>query len=439
MVLNQLPVVAVVGRPNVGKSTLFNRLIRRREAIVDDQPGITRDRKLADTEWEGRRFYLMDTGGYIPKTQDIIEEGVTQQVLLAIQEADLILFMVDSTTGITDVDGDVAEMLRKSEKSSLLIANKVDNAQREVQIHEFHRFGLGDPIPVSASLGRGIGDLLSFIVEKLGPETGMEIPEDSIRLAVVGRPNAGKSTFVNAILGEDRVLVTEVPGTTRDTVDVQIKMNGQNFMLIDTAGLRRRSRVKDSVEYYSALRTQRVVESCDVACVFIDAAETIAQQDMRVIREAIKARKGLVLVINKWDLVRADPDKIKAWQDVLDIKLKGIDYIPVLRVSCKTGFKVKQVMETANQVALERMQRVSSPQINQLIEKLNRQIQHPSVQGKRVRILYGTQVHSNPPLFAFFCNHPHLIKPSYRRFLENQIREHFGFSGVPLSLTFKKK
>ncbi|MFC1569669.1 ribosome biogenesis GTPase Der [bacterium] len=439
MELNTLPVVAIVGRPNVGKSTLFNRLIRRREAIVHDQPGITRDRKLYEADWEGRRFLMMDTGGYIPKTQDVIEAGVTLQVRLAIDEADLILFMVDTTTGITDVDGDVADILRKSGKPYLLISNKVDNAMRELDIHEFHRFGLGDPIPISASLGRGIGDLLSLIVENLKPEEIQEEVDDHIKLAIVGRPNAGKSTFINFMLGEERVLVTDVPGTTRDTVDVQIQFDNQNYILIDTAGLRRRSRVKENVEYYSTLRTQRAVASCDIACVFIDASDTIAQQDMRVIREATKAKKGVMLIINKWDLVREDQDKIIEWQTVLDQKLRGIQYIPILRVSCKTGFKVKQVMEVASQINMARQQRISSPLINQMIEKVNQQLQHPAVQGKRVRIVYGTQVHTNPPVFAFFCNHPHLIKPSYQRFLENQIRERFGFIGVPLSLTFKKK
>jgi len=439
MELESMPTVAIVGRPNVGKSTLFNRLIQRREAIVHNQPGVTRDRKLFETEWEGRRFIVIDTGGYIPKTQDTIESGVTHQVRLAIDEADLILFVVDTTSGITDTDGHVAELLRKSGKSSLLVVNKADNAKREMEVHEFQRLGLGDPVPISASLGRGIGDLLSMILDRLPDNTIQDEAKDYTKLAIVGRPNAGKSTFINVILGQERVLVTEVPGTTRDAVDVRIQVSGRNYILVDTAGLRRRSRVKENVEYYSTLRTQRVVESCDIVCVFIDATGTIAQQDMRVIREATKAKKGILLVINKWDLVKGNQDKIKEWQDVLDIKLQGVQFIPVLRISCKTGFKVGQVMEVAMQVTREREQRVASPLINQLIKKVNQKVQHPSVQGKRIRIVYGTQVHTRPPVFVFFCNHPHLVQASYKRFLENQLREHFGFYGVPLSITFKKK
>ncbi|MBN2103131.1 ribosome biogenesis GTPase Der [bacterium] len=439
MELNAMPVVAIVGRPNVGKSTLFNRLIQRREAIVDDRPGITRDRKICEAEWEGHRFFIMDTGGYLPKAKNVIEAGVTHQVRLAIDTSDLILFIVDATSGITDIDGDVAELLRKSGKTSLLVVNKVDNQKREMDIHEFQRLGLGDPIPVSASLGRRTGDLLSIILSRLPVKNIACEAETVTKLAIVGRPNAGKSTFINVMLGEERMLVTEVPGTTRDSVDVQIEINHQKYLLVDTAGLRRRSRVKENVEYYSTLRTQRVVSSCDIVCVFIDAKETIAQQDMRVIREATNARKGVVIVINKWDLMKGDQDKIKEWQDVLDIKLQGIQYIPVLRISCKTGFKVKQVMEVAAQVAREREMRIAAPLFNQMIEKINRQVQHPTVQGKRIRILYGAQVGDNPPVFAFFCNHPHLIKASYKRYLENQIREHFGFYGVPLTMTFKKK
>ncbi|MBN1782845.1 ribosome biogenesis GTPase Der [bacterium] len=444
MELNTQPVVAIVGRPNVGKSTLFNRLIQRREAIVDDQPGITRDRKLAVAEWEGLHFMLMDTGGYIPKTQDVIEAGVTEQVYLAIDEADLIIFLVDAGTGITDVDGDVVEILRKSEKPCILVVNKVDHEKHENQIHDFYRFGLSDPMPISATLGRGIGDLLSLCVEKLksmalATSEAPEIPEGTVKLAIVGRPNAGKSTFVNAMLGQNRLLVTEVPGTTRDAVDVQIRWQDRDFILIDTAGLRRRSRVKESVEYYSALRTRRVVMSCDIACLFIDATDSLAQQDMRVLRESIEARKGVVIVINKWDLVKNDQDKIMQWQDALDQKMQGLQFIPVLRISAKTGMKIKQVMEVASQVADERRMRVPSPVLNDLIQKLNRQMQHPSVQGKRIRMNYASQVGSNPPVFALFTSHPQLVRPSYKRFIENQIREHFGFYGVPLTLTFKKK
>ena len=438
--LSALPLVAIVGRPNVGKSTLFNRLIQRREAIVHDQPGVTRDRKITETEWEGKPFQLMDTGGFIRKSTDQMEAGVTEQVELAIDSADLILFLVDAVTGITEADAEVAALLRKSGKTCLLVVNKADNAMRELEIHEFERLGLGTPKPVSASLGRGIGDLLSEIVTQPG-FSGQEQPaqENSIRLAIVGRPNAGKSTFINTILGENRVLVTEIPGTTRDTVDVSLTWEGHRFTLIDTAGLRRKSRIKESVEFYSGLRTRRVIESCDIVCVFVDAVQEIAQQDMRVIREAVQAKKGIILVLNKWDLVKSDEEKVRNWLHELKIKLRALTYIPVLRMSSKTGFRVKQVMETAIRVTQARGQRLPSPLINQMIEKMNRQLQHPSVGGKRIRVMYGTQPRANPPAFVFFCNHPRLVKPSYKRFVEKQIREAGEFQGVPLTLSFKQK
>ena len=408
---------------------------------MDHAPGITRDRKSVDTQWEGVAFTLVDTGGYTPKSRDVIEAGVTHQVRLAIEEADLILFLVDCTTGITHVDGEVAKLLRKSQKSRVLAVNKVDNENLELDASEFIRLGLGDPVSVSALRGRGVGDLLSLVVEKLGRPEGKEevIADNVVKLAIVGKPNVGKSTFINVILGEERLLVTEVPGTTRDAVDVRIRFNEHEFVLIDTAGIRRRSRVKENVEYYSTLRAHRAVERCDVACVFGDADEGLTQQDMRVLREVVDARKGIVLVVNKWDLLEDDQDKVRQWEDALDRKLQGMTFIPILSISCKTNLRVEKVLELAWQISQERRKRVPSPDLNRLIEDLDRRYRPPAVQGKRVRVLYGAQVGVNPPRFAFFSNHPHLIKESYKRFLENQIREHFGFEGVPLSLFFRKK
>jgi len=435
------PIVAIVGRPNVGKSTLFNRIIRKREAIVDDTPGITRDRKSAATEWEGFQFTLVDTGGYIPKTKDTIESGVTRQVRLAVEEADLILFLVDCTTGITDVDGEVAELLRKSNKPYLIVVNKVDQKNRELDAAEFIRLGLGEPVMVSSLAGRGVGDLLSLIVKKLG-QTGSKktvADDNAVKLAIVGKPNVGKSTFINVILGEERLLVTEIPGTTRDAVDVRIESGEQEFVLIDTAGIRKRSRIQESIEYYSALRTHRVIERCEVAAVFLDAEQGITQQDLRVIREVIDNKKGLLVVVNKWDLVENDREKVKNWDEALHLRLRGMSYIPVLFVSCKTKLRVKKVLDLAWETSKERKKRVSSPDLNRLIDKLNRKYQPPAIRGKRVRILYGTQSGVNPPRFVFFSNYPQLIKESYKKFLENHIRENFGFEGVPLSLIFKRK
>ncbi|NQT24295.1 ribosome biogenesis GTPase Der [candidate division KSB1 bacterium] len=435
-------IVAIVGRPNVGKSTLFNRIIRRKEAIVDNQPGVTRDRKYAHAEWEGVNFTLVDTGGYIPKTRDIIEEGVTAQVRAAILEADLILFVVDATTGITDVDGEVADILRKSDKPYILAANKADNPARELEATTLYKLGLGDLMLISALGGRGIGDLLSALIEKLDPiEDGADkdASEDVIKVAIIGRPNAGKSTYINTILGEERLLVTEIPGTTRDSVDVRLRFKGQNIELIDTAGLRRRTKVHENVEFYSTLRTKRAVEECDVACVFVDASEGLAQQDMRVIQDVLDKRKGILLVVNKWDLIEDDPDALWIYEDNLEQKMRGIQYIPVMHVSCKTGLRIRRVLHTAVQIAAERSKRIPSASLNKLIQDLGRRYQPPTVKGKRVRLLYATQVGEQPPLFAIFSNHPDLLKDTTKRFLENQIRAEFGFQGVPISLIFRKK
>lgn len=434
------PVVAVVGRPNVGKSTLFNRIVRRREAIVDDAPGVTRDRKCADAEWEGVPFVLMDTGGYIPKGKNVIETGIAKQVRFAVAESDVVVFLVDCSTGITDVDGEVAEILRKNEKPCIVAVNKVDSDKHELDAAEFHRLGLGEPVMVSALVGRGVGDLLSRVVERLdGGEEEQTEEDGAVKLAVVGRPNVGKSTFVNTILGEERLLVTEIPGTTRDPVDVRIRFQDHGFLLVDTAGMRRRSRVKESVEYYSTLRSHRVVERCDVACVFVDGEEGLTMQDMRVIREIADAKKGILLVVNKWDLVGDDPERVQAWDLDLEIRLQGLNYIPVVFISSKAEVRVEEVLTAAHQIAREREKRIPSPTLNRLIETLNRRYQPPAVQGKRVRVLYGTQAGIRPPRFVFFSNHPQLIKESYRKFLENQIREQYGFEGVPLSLVFKRK
>ncbi len=435
------PVVSIVGRPNVGKSTLFNRIIGKREAIVDDEPGITRDRKTGEASWEGIDFILVDTGGYIPKTRDVIEAGVTRQVNHAIREADLVLFLVDAQTGITDVDADVARLLRKSQKPCVVAVNKVDHPGKEYAAAEFIRLGLGEPSSLSAAAGLGIGDLLSRIVGMLGTvEKSTNGTEPAgVRFAVVGRPNVGKSTFINAVLGEERVLVTEIPGTTRDAVDVRFKAGERDLVLIDTAGIRRQARISEGVEYYSSLRTRRVIERCDVAAVFADGSEALTQQDIRIIGTVISEKKGVLLVINKWDLVKDDPEKVEAWDLSLDLKMQGLGFIPILTVSSLTKWRIQQVIEKVLEIALEREKRIPSPELNRFLEKTERQQQHPSVQGKRVRILYGSQVGTAPPRFAIFSNYPDLIQENYLRFLENKLRERFGFEGVPLTIIMKKK
>jgi GTPase len=436
------PVVVIIGRANVGKSTLFNRLVRRREAIVDDAPGITRDRKAADAEWQGRAFVLVDTGGYIPKGVDSIEKGVAKQVLMAIEEADLVLFCCDVTTGITDVDGEIARILRRSGKPVIVVANKSDHAGRVPDAAEFIKLGLGEAIPVSAAAGTNTGDLLARMAQSFDPAAdGGTAPagEDTVRLAVVGRPNVGKSTFMNAVLGRERMLVSEIPGTTRDSVDVRFSRRGRDFVLIDTAGMRRKSRVEDGVEYYSVLRSKRVIEMCDVACIMTEAAEGLTQQDLQVLRLAVDARKAVVIAMNKWDLVEKDDDRRVQIEDGMALKLQGLEYVPVVFLSSLSGRGTGKVLDAAWTAAQEKRKRISSPELNRFLERLNAEFQPPAVQGKRVHVTYGTQASTNPPVFAFFSNHPELIQESYQRFLENRIRAEFGFVGVPLTFSFRRK
>ncbi|MBN2416595.1 ribosome biogenesis GTPase Der [bacterium] len=434
-------IVSIVGRPNVGKSTLFNRIIRKREAIVDDAPGITRDRKAAPAEWESVPFMLVDTGGFIPGSSDVIDAGINRQVLQAIEESDVIIFLVDCETGITDVDDIVARTLRKSGRPVIPAVNKVDDERREADAAEFIRLGLGEPVLISAQAGRGVGDLLSDAVALLNaqPLSEPEIEPEIVKLAIVGKPNVGKSTFINRILGEERLLVTPIAGTTRDAVDVRINWQKKELILVDTAGLRKRSRINDQVEYYSNLRTHNAIEACDVACVFINADEGITMQDMAVIRAVVEARRGIVLAFNKWDLVKNDQEKIEKLNRDLDLRLQGLQFIPTQTMSCLTGTRVFKILDKAWKVAQERKKRIPSPELNNLIETLNRTYQPPAVQGKRVRIYYGTQTGDSPPKFAFFANHPNLLRDDYKRFLENSFRKTFGFEGVPISFVFRKK
>ncbi len=437
-----LPVVVIIGRANVGKSTLFNRLVRRREAIVDDAPGITRDRKAAEAEWQGRSFVLVDTGGYIPKGADSIEEGVSRQVRLAIEEADVVVFVCDVTTGITDVDAEIGRILLRSGKPVIVAANKTDHAGRLPDAAEFIRLGLGEAMPVSAASGTSTGDLLARVVEMLGPETAAEPQAGTgnvVRLAVVGRPNVGKSTFVNAVLGRERMLVSEIPGTTRDPVDIRFSRRGREFLLIDTAGMRRQSHVEDGVEYYSVLRSKRVIEQCDVACIMAEAGEGLTQQDLQVLRQAVDGRKAVVLAMNKWDLAEKDDDHRSVIENGMEIKLQGLEYVPVIFLSSMNGRGTGKVLDAAWQAAQERRKRISSPELNRFLERVNAEFQPPAVLGRRVHVNYCTQAATNPPVFAFFSNHPELIQESYQRFLENRIRKEFGFMGVPLTFSFRKK
>ncbi len=436
------PVVAIVGRPNVGKSTLFNRILRQRLAIVDDQPGVTRDRLYGEASWGGRQFVLIDTGGYVPETEDLIEQAVREQVQYAVEEATVILFVCDAQTGVTPLDQQIALDLSRRGKPVLLVVNKADSEQREMHSYEFYRLGMGDPLPISASLGRRVGDLLDRLVALLPParaegEKGAET--DSVRIAVVGRPNVGKSSFINAILGHPKLLVTEVPGTTRDSVDTLVEYRGRKITLIDTAGLRRRSRIKEAVEFYSVVRTHRAIRRSEVVILMIGADEGLTAQDKRILEEILEAKRGAVLVVNKWDLLEKNRELAEKYQKALQEELRIYSYVPIAFTSALTNWQVSQVLDLALQVWAELRKRVETHEVNRFLQEALAAYPPPAYGAKYVKIKYASQVATAPPVFAFFCNIPKGIKPSYRQYLENRLRERFGFQGVPLVLTFRRK
>lgn len=435
------PILAIIGRPNVGKSTLYNRIIRKRDAIVDDQPGVTRDRKYADAEWSGVNFTIVDTGGYLPDSENLIHQAVLNQVHQAIDEADVIAFLVDVTTGITVIDQEIARILKRCNKPIIVAVNKVDNEIRELEVPDFYQLGLGDPVPVSAISGRSVGDFLDLVIKrfpaaKLSP--GVE-EEPEIKIAVVGKPNVGKSSFVNAVLGQEKVIVTHIPGTTRDAIDTPFKYYGRRFLLIDTAGLRKRSRVKEAVEYFSTVRSVASIQRCDVAVVVIDAQDGITDQDKTVIHQAVQFKKGVVLAINKWDLIEKNADTAMEYQRRIHEAIPYFSYLPVIFISALTRQRVFKVIESAQLVFEQRRKRIATSELNDYFEPIIAATPPAAVAGKEIKIKYVTQIKASPPVFAFFCNHPKLIKANYRSFLENKLRERFGFLGVPITLVFRRK
>lgn len=434
-----VPLVAIVGRPNVGKSSLFNRLLRRRVAIVDPSPGVTRDRNYQHAEWSGVQFDLVDTGGMVPSRKDQMERVITEQAEYAIREADLILFVTDVQVGIEATEERLARRLLQSGRTVRLIVNKVDNDAAEQSAHEFHSLGLGEPIPVSATAGRGIGDLLDQIVEIIRPKAAEEQQEQGIRVAVVGRPNVGKSSFINQLLGEDRHIVSPVAGTTRDSVHSRFEFNGQHFLMIDTAGLRAKSRVSADLEYYTALRTFRALEECDVAVQLIDAVDGMTTQDQKILSQIFERRRAAVLVVNKWDLVEKDSKTADEFSKAIQEIIAQYDFLPIIFISAKTGQRVEKVLTLVTEVYLEHYKRLSTPVLNDFLSEVTAMRQPPARQGKMIKFSYMTQSEVAPPTFVFFCTHPRLLDPAYARFLSNQLRERFGFRGVPIRLKFQKK
>jgi len=434
------PILAIIGRPNVGKSTLFNRIIRKRDAIVDDQPGVTRDRKYSDAEWCGVEFTLIDTGGYLPDSENLIHQSVLNQAHEAIAEADVIVLIADVTAGITALDYEISRILKRVEKPILLSVNKVDNQTREFDLGEFYKLGLGEPIPISALGGRNIGDFLDLVVNYFPKNTSTtESKEVEIKIAVVGKPNVGKSSFVNAILGQDKLIVTNIPGTTRDSIDTEFIYHGRKFVLIDTAGLRKRSKVKEAVEYFSTVRSISSIQRCDVAVIIIDAVEGVSDQDKKVIEEAIRFKKAIILAVNKWDLIEKDMRTAIEYERDIKDEIPYISYLPILFISALTKQRIFKIVEIASSLHEERAKKIKTSELNAFFEPIIAKTPPASVSGKEIKIKYCTQIKSKPPVFAFFCNRPELIKANYRSFLENKLREQFGFFGIPITLVFRRK
>lgn len=434
-------VVAIVGRPNVGKSTLFNRLAQTRTAIVEKEPGVTRDRLYARVNWLKRTFTLIDTGGIIMDSRDKIEESIKHQARLAIDEADLILLMVDARQGLTNLDIEVAEMLRKTKKPVIVVANKIDEGKLESMALEFYQLGLGEPFPISAIHGLNTGDLLDYIVEKL-PEFSQEDHEkreDIIRVAVVGRPNVGKSSLINNLIEEERMIVTDIPGTTRDAVDSFLEKEGDKFLFMDTAGIRRKSRVKAPVEYYSVLRSFRAMERSDVVVLLLDALELVTEQDKRIAGHAHEKGKGIIIAVNKWDLIEKDNKTHKDFQEKVRRELLFLHYAPLIFISAITGQRLKRLITLIKEVNNNCSRRIPTGVLNSIIGQAVGVSPPPTIKGKALKIYYVTQTGEKPPTFVLFVNNPDLIHFSYRRYLENQLREAFNFSGAPLRLIPRKR
>ena len=434
-----LPIVAIVGRPNVGKSTLFNRLIGRRKAIVDDAPGITRDRNYDKVEWAGQQFELIDTGGYMPEARKQIDLAVREQVEIALEEADLLMFVVDCKTGITDADEIMAGMVRKSGRDVVLVVNKVDDPRDDLEVGQFYNLGLGDPVPVSAMGGRQSGDLLDTVVSYLAKIETRPEPDDYIRLAIIGRENVGKSSLVNTLIEKDRSIVSSIPGTTRDPVDSVLKYKKRKYLLVDTAGLKKKSRIRENVLFYSNLRTLRSIEHADVVLYLVDAGEGLSRQDVNILNEAAGQRKGLVLVVNKWDLIEKDHKTIDKFREEYTERLGILRYVPQIYVSVHQKQRLYKMLDLATTVYEERQKRIPTSELNDFFLPLIDKTTPPAEKGKEIKINYVTQAKTAPPVFAFYSNFPDLIVETYRRYLENQLRKKYGFKGVPLLLSFRKK
>jgi GTP-binding protein len=430
-------ILAIVGRPNVGKSTLYNRLTESRKAIVDDMSGVTRDRHYGQAEWVGKTFTVIDTGGYVHGSDDVFEAAIREQVLIAIEEATTIVFMVDVTTGVTDLDDEIADLLRRSSKPVFVAVNKVDHPLLQQEAAVFYGLGLGEIYPISSANGSGTGELLDEVVQHFE-----DIPEDTIDLpkyAVVGRPNVGKSSFINALIGKERNIVTPIAGTTRDSIKIHYNLYGHDFMLIDTAGLRKKAKVKENIEFYSVMRTIKALEEADVVILMLDAVEGIESQDINIFHLAEKNKKGIVILVNKWDLIEKNHKTTKVFEEMIHEKIAPFTDVPIIFTSVTEKQRIFKALEAAKAVYENKIKTIATSKLNDVMLPIIENNPPPAIKGKYIKIKYVTQLKGRSPMFVFFCNLPQYVKEPYKRFIENKLRENFDFQGVPIQIWFRQK
>lgn len=435
-----IPLVVIVGRPNVGKSTLFNRLTRTKNAIVDDESGVTRDRHYGEVEWDGKIFQIMDTGGYVPNSSELFETAIREQVEIALTEADAIFFVVDGRDGLTPVDEIISGMLRSSQKPILVVANKLDNPQQGLNAAEFFSMGIGNVYDISAIHGRNVGDLLDELFTVVKYNAGEEEEDSRLKIAIVGRPNSGKSSLTNSLLGFDRSIVTNIPGTTRDSINSILKYHGDEIVLVDTAGLRKRTKVKENIEFYSNVRTLRALANSDVAIVMLDAKHGLESQDQRIINEAVQRRKGIIIAVNKWDLIEKETNTAKEFEAKIIEKLGSVSYIKIIFISALSKQRIFKTIDLAKEIEADRKKKIPTNELNNvLLPEILKTPPPATPTGKEVKIKYITQVGSKYPIFLFFANETKYVSDTYRRFLERIVRKHFGFEGVAITISLKNK
>jgi len=432
--------VAIVGRPNVGKSTLFNRLIGEKKAIIDDISGVTRDRIYGESDWNGKTFNVIDTGGFVPRSEDVFEKHIREQVHIAMDEASLILFVVDAACGITDLDDEFAALLRKNAKNVFVVVNKVDNQERMYDAHAFYSLGISQVFFIAAMTGSGTGELLDAVADLIPADSGAEVLPDGIpRICIIGQPNVGKSSLVNALMGEERNIVTDVAGTTRDSIHTHYQKFGKEFVLIDTAGIRRKAKVTENLEFYSVIRAIKALDDSDIAIIVLDAVQGISQQDLTIFRLAVRKKRGIVLAVNKWDLVEKETQTMKIYTDELKAKLAPFNDVPIIFTSVVEKVRIFQLLEAAEMVYQNLRIKVPTSVLNEIMLEAIRQYHPPAVSGKLVQIKYVTQLPARHPSFAFFSNYPKYIREPYRLYLEKKLRQHFSLTGVPVNIIFKEK